>query len=200
MSDIQFTDEEKEFLQNGHFFDLKYQITGKISNLFSEIEQNLKKTVSQSSYPFDPNVFLKAGKISRGENYNHCPYIVLDYPRLFVKNNIFALRTIFWWGHFYSNSFILSGKSLHENRSRLKDKITELKDTSWLICQYRTPWKLENEPDNYVKLSEIETGSLEKLIENHPFIKISALYSLQEYDKLSENTCFFFKRILDLLG
>lgn len=39
-------------------------------------------------------------KISKGENYLQLPYLILDYPAIFEKNNIFALRT-FLVGKFF---------------------------------------------------------------------------------------------------
>ena len=48
-------------------------------------------------------------KISKGENYLQLPYLILDYPAIFEKNNIFALRTFFWWGNFFSINLHISG-------------------------------------------------------------------------------------------
>lgn len=45
-------------------------------------------------------------KISKGENYLQLPYLILDYPAIFEKNNIFALRTFFWWGNFLVSTFM----------------------------------------------------------------------------------------------
>ena len=48
-------------------------------------------------------------KIAKGENYLQLPYVLLDYPRCFDKENIFAIRTMFWWGNFFSITLHLSG-------------------------------------------------------------------------------------------
>ena len=49
-------------------------------------------------------------KISKGENYKGLPWLVLDYPRYFNKEDIFAIRTLFWWGNFFSITLHISGK------------------------------------------------------------------------------------------
>lgn len=49
-------------------------------------------------------------KIYKGENYNGFPYVIMDYPASFEKHNIFAVRTMFWWGNFISITLHLSGK------------------------------------------------------------------------------------------
>jgi len=59
-------------------------------------------------------------KISRGENYLGLPYLVLDYPRLFRPDAVLAIRTFFWWGHFFSSTLQLSGGYKTEFLSRLQ--------------------------------------------------------------------------------
>ncbi len=53
-------------------------------------------------YPSSP-------KISKGENYKGLPWIVLDYPRLFGREDVLAVRTLFWWGHYFSVTLHLKG-------------------------------------------------------------------------------------------
>jgi hypothetical protein len=48
-------------------------------------------------------------KISKGENYRGLPYVMLDYPRIFGKEDVFAIRTMFWWGHYFSVTLHLKG-------------------------------------------------------------------------------------------
>ena len=55
-------------------------------------------------------VLIQSPKISRGENYNGLPYVMLDYPRCFGKEDVFAMRTMFWWGNFFSITWHLKGK------------------------------------------------------------------------------------------
>ena len=48
-------------------------------------------------------------KISKGENYRGLPYVMLDYPRLFGREEVLAIRTFFWWGHGFSVTLHLKG-------------------------------------------------------------------------------------------
>jgi hypothetical protein len=58
-------------------------------------------------------------KISKGENYKGFPYVIMDYPALFSKDNVFALRTMFWWGNFFSITLHLSGNIRNNIRKLL---------------------------------------------------------------------------------
>jgi hypothetical protein len=37
---------------------------------------------------------------------------VLDYPRIFTEEDVFAFRTLFWWGNYLSFTLHLKGKYL----------------------------------------------------------------------------------------
>src|ERR1700744_546088 len=52
----------------------------------------------------------KEPKISKGENYKGLPWVMLDYPRVFGREEVFAIRTMFWWGHGFSVTLHLKGK------------------------------------------------------------------------------------------
>jgi hypothetical protein len=51
-------------------------------------------------------------KISKGDQYKGLPWVMLDYPRVFGKEDVFAIRTMFWWGHCFSVTLHLKGKYL----------------------------------------------------------------------------------------
>ena len=48
-------------------------------------------------------------KISKGEKYKGLPWVMLDYPRIFGKEDIMAIGTRFWWGHYFSVTLHLKG-------------------------------------------------------------------------------------------
>jgi|SRR5690554_3520881 len=36
-------------------------------------------------------------KVSKGEKHEGLPFLVLDYPRIFGQEDIFAIRYLVWW-------------------------------------------------------------------------------------------------------
>src|SRR5258705_2608323 len=86
---------EKEIIENKEWILTKHTIINKVYKLFGELNE-IYKQVSAEEQVF-PELYKNAGgKISRGENYEGLPYVMLDYPALFSKENIFAIRTLFW--------------------------------------------------------------------------------------------------------
>ncbi len=200
MSELDFSKKEIEFLRDLHFFELKTAISQKIIRLFCEIEADLKTTIKESSFTFPVNVFQKGGKISKGENYNNYPYFVLDYPRLFSRKDIFSFRSVLWWGNYLSNNFLIAGQSLDRYREHLLKKIPDMHNTAWKICIESTPWRLENDDSNLVELSSLGIRKTSIILKSHPFIKLSAIYHLEDIKSFKGRTNDFVLQILDLLG
>lgn len=191
MPDIDFSKEEFQLLKNHQFFDYKARITTKVLALFSGIENNIRNEITSTKHPFPDLINSAPSKISKGENYLNCPYIVLDYPRIYSRENIFALRTIFWWGHYFSNAFIIAGHSYHRYLPRFLDMSGDLKNKNWYLCIFRTPWKLEKASWNYVKLSKLSEKEIRNYLKKYSFIKIARIYSLDQYKKLDGETLHF---------
>ena len=106
---IRLSAKEMELVTNADWILTKNGIIDKGKTLFGELQEELiahLKTIS-SLLPVD--VTRIPPKISKGENYNGLPYLILDYPRIFDKQNIFAIRTLFWWGNFFSITLHLGG-------------------------------------------------------------------------------------------
>jgi hypothetical protein len=97
---IQFSQEELELVENAGLILTKNTIIRKIHELFGLISEQMKSELQIASLPEE--IKQTSPKISKGENYKGLPYVVLDYPRLFTRENIFAVRTLFWWGHYFS--------------------------------------------------------------------------------------------------
>ena len=106
---IQLSPEETELVQNTEWILNKHIITKKVYDMFGDLSLLLKNEAEVNSYLFPPNIQSQSGKISKGENYQLLPYVILDYPAFFGKDKIFAVRTMFWWGNFFSVTLHLSG-------------------------------------------------------------------------------------------
>ena len=200
MADIFFSPEEFSLILDHRMFDIKAGILSKITDLFSAVERDIRHQLESTEFDFPENISIRTGKISRGENYLNCPYLVLDYPRLFSKEDIFSFRTIFWWGHYFSNAFILGGNSYNQHISYLSDHPEKLKNTDWLLCVHHTPWKLELEKSNYVPIKTLREREISHILHRYKFLKIAKIYSLDSYDQLKTGSVEFITEILGVLG
>lgn len=86
----------------------KNNIMDKAVQLFSNLAGAYRERLEQ--YTHMPRHLVNPHpKISKGEKHEGMPWVMLDYPRHFNKDGgQFAIRTFFWWGHYFSIQLQLS--------------------------------------------------------------------------------------------
>src|ERR1043166_6396414 len=97
---VQFSTDELALVEDPTWILTKNNIIIKVCDLFSEIAEKMKQVVETTK--LREEIIQRTSKISRGENFKGFPYVVLDYPRLFTEENVFAIRTLFWWANYFS--------------------------------------------------------------------------------------------------
>jgi hypothetical protein len=133
-------------------------------------------------------------KIYKGENYNSFPYVLMDYPSTFDKENIFTIRTMFWWGNFVSITLLLSGKY----KSIFYKNILNNIDDSFFICINENQWQHHFEEDNYKKYSSLTDVEIENIMQKE-FIKIALKYELHHWNMMQQILPEGYKKINELL-
>lgn len=191
--------QELDYLQDTHFLLTKRKITQQLQQLLAKTQQELHDLLKQHKQHLPPHCLQRAGKISRGENYKGLPYLILDYPRLLTKDDVFAFRTMFWWGNFFSCSLQLQGKSLTLYRSALNHKLITHKSSGLYICVNSTPWEYHYGTDNYQLLESLQEERINHLLEQD-FCKISRKTGLENYAELPSFALNCAQEYLDLLS
>lgn len=135
-------------------------------------------------------------KISRGENYQGLPYVILDQPRLFGKEDILAIRTMFWWGHYFMVTLHLKGVMLGRFAGGLERHAGELAVAGFHIATSGDEWRHELEGDNY-RLLHADSIDAEG---TYPFIKLSAKCSLDRWNESPEVLFGLFRTLVRALG
>jgi hypothetical protein len=168
------TPEELELVSTPDLLLTKNRIIRTVYELFGELAEEYKNEFNTSSHLVSGNA-----KISKGENYNGLPYVMLDYPAIFSKADIFAIRSFFWWGHFFSITLHLTGKYQQQYAEALAHNIRKGRFGGWYICRSDDQWQHHFEGSNYQSLTTNEQVPLASL----PFIKLSTKIPLLEWDQ-----------------
>ncbi len=189
-----FSEKEIQFLVDTDFLRTKQEINQKITTLLSKTEQALKSEIEQSNFPFPEQVFLKSGKISRGEQYRGLPYWVLDYPRKFSKEATFSFRIMIWWGNEMSCFLHLGGKDLDYFMPKVLENFKL--DPDQFISINPSPWEYHFGEDNYLKAMEIQADVLEKHIIEHRYHKMVYRFQLKEIEEIPNLANISFRKIL----
>ena len=173
---------ERELMQNKEWILTKRSVIQKVCELFGEMYNIYKKIYIDSEFSIPDFWENSAAKISKGENYQELPYVIMDYPASFSKKNIFAIRTMFWWGNFFSVSLHLSGEMFQLNND-FDMLIQYLKDNDFFICINESQWQHSFEISNYSSLKSLHSKKIYEIL-NGDFFKISKKIELNEWDNV----------------
>ena len=139
-------------------------------------------------------------KISKGENYKGLPYLVLDYPRYFNKEDTFAIRMFFWWGNFFSGTLHLSGIYKRMYEEKIIQSFETLKTEGFSICINEDQWEHHFEITNYLPLHSLTAYQFEEIINRKPFIKLSKKISLEQWNSAEKKLLEIFSHIIITLS
>lgn len=133
-------------------------------------------------------------KISRGENYRGLPWVMLDYPRYFGREDVFAIRTMFWWGHAFSVTLHLKGRYKELFLPVVEKNWALLAEAGYHVGISEDEWRHEHAPDNYGALNAAadvkKTGD---------FLKLSSAVGLHRWADVPEELMSMFKTLISVL-
>ena len=81
---IQLSAVEMDLVNNTGWIIAKHDIIKKVYVLFGDLTELMRWELEKTDNILPEKVNAKNAKISRGENYKLLPYVMLDYPAVFV--------------------------------------------------------------------------------------------------------------------
>ncbi|MBS1730788.1 MAG: hypothetical protein JSS67_08420 [Bacteroidetes bacterium] len=198
MANIKLSAAETELAANKEILLLKNEIIEKIKIFFGELSHEYRLEIKKYLYQFPIPVSLDFQKISRGENHEGFPYIMLDFPAIFSHENVFAIRSFFWWGNFCSITLHLKGiyKTLYVPKI-----LAATESKNWMISMSGHEWMHSLEKNHYRYLAQCEMddphfiSNLEK-----PFFKLARKMDLNDWRKMPQFFKENFECILKMLS
>jgi len=145
-------------------------------------------------------IFITPPKISKGENYNGLPWLMLDHPRHFEKQTAFAIRTLFWWGNFFSVTLHLSGRYKEQYAGKIIAQYDTLCKNNFSLCIANDEWEHHFEKTNYCAVNEMGDETFEQCINEKNFIKLSVKIDLSQWENLPGQVLSITKTIMRVLG
>ena len=192
---IRLSSEEAALITRSDWILTKNNILIKVKKLLESL-QTAQKELYLPFFLQDPIFNPQQPKISRGENYQGLPYLVLDYPRCFNKEDVLAIRTMFWWGKFFSVTLHLGGKYKSAFSDKLITKFFSLQSLGFYCCVNADPWEYHFESDNYVSLQNLDLHRFGSIINENTFTKISAKIPLDKWDQADSMLMEYYRQLL----
>ncbi|WP_375578069.1 hypothetical protein ABWH96_13605 [Marivirga tractuosa] len=184
-----FTTQELDLASDPTILLIKYRMMEKVWDFLEEMQEEIRKELEPFTGKLPKELNLVHGKISKGENYKRLPFMMLDFPAFFTKDDILAFRTMFYWGNFISSTFHLQGQFLKKYGKALIENFKNHKEV--FFCVNNSPWNYDYKSNNYVLLNEINIEELEDYLQNTDFIKLSIKFPVDEMPERKQDLIKF---------
>lgn len=160
-------------MQDTQFLQTKWEVMEKVGVLLSKLQLMIDK----SRY-FKPKIISQLTaiqfpepKISRGENYNGLPYMVLDHPRFFSQDSTLTFRSMFLWGEFWSFTLQLQGNIFNKMKDFPQGRFALANPV--YVSNGETPWEYFYDESNYKLFPPNSSSAIKEHIYNRSFAKFS---------------------------
>lgn len=180
---IALSAEELHLLQNKDWILTKRSLLQKADTLLGMALPGLQVLVAAQEW-LPANLLATNAKIHRGENYQGLPYVILDYPACFGKKGSFALRSMLWWGNFFSVTLHVSGMYKTMFQDNLLEKIQLLQQPGISICPGLSEWEHHFGADNYTDAHTLTLLQLQQVIREKEFVKLATKTDLGQWDSM----------------
>jgi hypothetical protein len=194
---IQISTEELELVGNADWILTKNRILGKVNLLFGVLAEKMETELKNADLPGD---FSRKGpKISKGENYHGLPYTILDYPRMFSKEEVFAIRTFFWWANYFSVTLHLKGGYKAFFANSIRKNIDLLSGHHFYIARSNDEWVHQLDEENYIPVRQTDLQLRESIFSQQLFLKFSVKFNLNQWNEAEDLLLNAFKILLQVL-
>jgi hypothetical protein len=158
--------------------DAVYGLFGRVAERQSEILSPLR--------PFFGEAFDLPPKISRGEKYRGLPYVMLDHPRSFTSHDILAVRTLFWWGHFFSVTLHLRGRWLERFEPGILASRARLAAGGFHVSTGAQEWEHHFGSDNYRPVESVGEEEWKGGFSDPGFVKLALRHPISRFAELED--------------
>lgn len=196
---IRLSATELELVTNADWILTKNGILQKVKQMLEAVQAEQQDYLVKERVNFPAEFIAPFPKISKGENYKGLPYLVLDHPRYFDKENVFTVRTMFWWGNFFSTTLHVSGRCKELLQPQLINAYSWFAGTDFFLCINDDQWEHHFDENNYRLVKAITSGEFEQLLSKKPFIKLAQKYPLQQWEEIPSRLFTEFKKIMELV-
>lgn len=177
----------------------KNAILNKVNQLLESLVSEQYEIIKSITPSALPGAVATTPKISKGENYIELPWRMLDYPRIFSKEKICAIRTMFWWGNFFSVTLHLSGEYKKRFEKSVISSHPLLTEKKIYYCTNVDQWEHHFDKNNYTLISKWGKKDFEREVLGADFIKLAKKISLRKWNRMPDILLDCFKIFAGIL-
>ena len=174
-ANVQLSAEELRLVSDPEWILTKNSIIRKVVEMFGGLSG-----VWRDLYPHesDPRVF-------KGEQYKGLPWVMLDFPRVFGKEDVLAVRTMFWWGNSFIVTLHLKGKYLRSYLSVINAHREELEAAGFRPGTAEDEWEHEHIPGEWAAINDrVDADGDGDMGGKRDFLKMSVTIGFDRWDSI----------------
>jgi hypothetical protein len=203
-ANLQLSAEESSLMMDTRWILTKNSVMGKVVGMMAGLSDAYREIWAGA----DPGagggggVSLGDPKISRGENYRGLPWVMLDYPRVFGREDVLAIRTMFWWGHAFSVTLHLKGKYQERWMPVIARRRAQLIGANFFVGVGPDEWRHEVVPENYLPMGDVEPGGVGEPSgtgAGPSFLKLTATVGLDRWAEAHEELLRLYTLLVGVL-
>ena len=145
-ANLQLSPEEMRLVSDPGWILTKNSIVAKVVEMMAGLADAYREVWYEEGW---------SPKISRGENYSGLPWVMLDYPRVFGREDVLAVRTFFWWGQGWNVILHLKGVYRDLYLPVILERWQELEAAGFHVGIHSDEWRHEHTDEVYRPFSEI---------------------------------------------
>lgn len=200
MKNFLLTPEEKQVAFDAGWIYRKNSVIQKVMELWGELQERLEAHAATGGFVFPQGCLQRGAKISKGERYKELPWVILDYPRFFRQEDVFAFRTMFWWGHYFSCTLHLAGRIKEQYADLLIQGYAQLSAAGLHVYMKEDPWEHDFENDNYRAVAAFTSEEWDQLVQQRWFIKLAKPFPLELWEGVIPETVRCYATLLTILN
>ena len=198
MPKIQLSAEEMQLVADPSWILTKHRVIEKVYFLLGALSDKMQAYLQENKQLLPAVVLQLPPRISKGEQYEALPYVVLDYPRLFSKEEVFAVRSFFWWGNYFSITLHLKGRYQLQYHKKIMAALSGKKLQHYYISFSGNEFNFNLHGKDYTAAGATSANKLNET-EQVPFLKLSYKISFEQWDTAEEKLLQAFKQLVGMV-
>ncbi|MEJ7737565.1 MAG: hypothetical protein WKF97_09080 [Chitinophagaceae bacterium] len=183
---IQLSEDELELMQNSEWILTKNRIIEKVIKGFGALSVQMQHELLSGRPLLEDTIIRSSPKISRGEKYEGLPYVILDYPRIFEKEDILAIRTLYWWGNYCSITLHIKGRYHLILQGKISNSLPGLSAKNMYISISDQEWNHDVNSRHYTLITALNEQNLQRDLSYRDFVKLTAKVEFSQWDKMEK--------------
>lgn len=164
--------------QNTEIFKTKARVIKKIWSTFDELRASLQKELAGQPLLAPEGLDTTKGQVAKGDHHHHLPFVFMDMPQYFNRDEICTYRSFFWWGHGLVFALILSGPRLSQYKLRILRDYASYSNKGLHLAVTQTPWEWRQGQGYTIALTDSNRSRIRRALSRLTFVKLERFIPL----------------------